>query len=249
MRVPRIFHPEPLTVNSTVSLSDDAFQHTIKVLRMQEGQALELFCNDDFNYAAVLTSVAKKSAQVEIIGAQLNNTESPLFVHLGQVVSRGDRMDFALQKSVELGVNAITPLFSERCGVKLNGDRLEKKQQQWQKIVISACEQSGRSHVPVVLPAISVDDFVKTPFDGLRLTLDPYARVPLNQIEGANSAQRIQLMIGPEGGFTDIEVEHARHHHFKPIRLGPRILRTETAAMTALAAIQYEFGDLNASNE
>ena len=158
-------------------------------------------------------------------------------------------MDFALQKSVELGVNAITPLFSERCGVKLNGDRLEKKQQQWQKIVISACEQSGRSHVPIVLPAILVDDFVKTPFDGLRLTLDPYARVPLNQIEGANSAQRIQLMIGPEGGFTDIEVEHARHRHFKPIRLGPRILRTETAAMTALAAIQYEFGDLNASNE
>ncbi|HAR56803.1 MAG TPA: 16S rRNA (uracil(1498)-N(3))-methyltransferase [Idiomarina baltica] len=249
MRVPRIFHPEPLMVNSTVSLSDDAFQHTIKVLRMQEGQALELFCNDEFNYPAVLTSVAKKSAQVEIIGAQLNNTESPLFVHLGQVVSRGDRMDFALQKSVELGVNAITPLFSERCGVKLNGDRLEKKQQQWQKIVISACEQSGRSHVPTVLPAVSVDDFVQTPFDGLRLTLDPYAQVPLNQIQGARTAQRIQLIIGPEGGFTDIEVEHARNNSFKPIRLGPRILRTETAAMTALAAIQYEFGDLNASNE
>lgn len=249
MRVPRIFHPEPLSVNSTITLSDDAFQHTVKVLRMQEGQALELFCNDDFNYSAVLTSVAKKHAQVEILEAQSNTTESPLYVHLGQVVSRGDRMDFALQKSVELGVNAITPLFSERCGVKLNGDRLEKKQQQWQKIVISACEQSGRSRVPTVHPAISIDDFVQQPFDGLRLTLDPYAHIPLHQIQGANSAQRIQLIIGPEGGFTDTEVDHAREHQFKPIRLGPRILRTETAAMTALTAIQYEFGDLNASNE
>ncbi|PYE33772.1 16S rRNA m(3)U-1498 methyltransferase [Idiomarina fontislapidosi] len=249
MRVPRIFHPEPLSVNSTITLSDDAFQHTVKVLRMQEGQALELFCNDDFNYSAALTSVAKKHAQVEIIDAQANTSESPLYVHLGQVVSRGDRMDFALQKSVELGVNAITPLFSERCGVKLNGDRLEKKQQQWQKIVISACEQSGRSRVPTVHPAVSIDDFVQQAFDGLRLTLDPYAHIPLHQIHGANAAQRIQLIIGPEGGFTDTEVDRAREHQFKPIRLGPRILRTETAAMTALTAIQYEFGDLNASNE
>src|SRR5690606_4554060 len=131
------------------------------------------------------------------------------------------------QKSVELGVDAITPLFTERCGVKLSGERLEKKQQQWQKIVIAACEQSGRASVPEVLPALTLEAWLQQPNDALCLTLDPYAEAPLRTLTLPTS-KAIRLVIGPEGGFSDAEVELTQHYHCKPVRLGPRILRTET---------------------
>lgn len=244
MRVPRLFHPAQLTPDNTVNLSADAFQHSVKALRMTAGQAVCLFNGDGFDYLATLTSVDKRSAIARIDKRKANPSESNVAIHLGQVISRGDRMDFALQKSVELGVTAITPLFSERCGVKLSGERLEKKCQQWQKIVISACEQSGRSNVPSVNAPLSVEQFVGRVDAMLKLTLDPHAEVPLRQLAAGQSLSSAALLIGPEGGFTDAEIAIAERNDFKPIRLGPRILRTETAALTVLSVIQYEFGDL-----
>ncbi|MDV6315596.1 16S rRNA (uracil(1498)-N(3))-methyltransferase [Idiomarina sp. HP20-50] len=242
MRVPRIYHPDPINLKTETELSSDAFQHLIKVLRLNVGDNIVLFNGDGHNYDASITSIQKKSAHFIATSYQVNNSESPIRVHLAQVISRGDRMDFVLQKSVELGATEITPLFSERCGVKLSGDRLEKKQQQWQKIVQSACEQCGRSVVPPVKPAQQLNDFVQSPFEGLKLTLDPTATKPLSSFNDADKG--IQLLIGPEGGFSEAEVHAAEQHGFKPMRLGPRILRTETAALSALTAVQYQFGDL-----
>lgn len=246
MRIPRIYQTQPLAADSLFMLSDDAVQHVARVLRMQPGQQLELFNGDGHFYSAEIVSADKRQVQVQIHQAQVVNNESPLAIHLGQGISRGDRMDFVLQKSVELGVASITPLFTERCGVKLSGDRLEKKQQQWQKIVIAACEQSGRAVVPEVHPAVSINQWFEQASAAVRLTLDPYAPKALRELPLEAGAERtnIQLLIGPEGGLTEAEVEQAKHSDFLPVRLGPRVLRTETAALTALSVLQYEFGDL-----
>jgi len=134
MRNPRIYQPSNFAINETVPLSDDAFGHVVRVLRLKSGDSITLFNGEEtFQYVATLCNVGKKTADAQIISQQENSSESPLNIHLGQGISRGDRMDFTLQKSVELGVNTITPLFTERCGVKLNAERLEKKRQQWQK--------------------------------------------------------------------------------------------------------------------
>lgn len=244
MRVPRIYETaeQPWQVGSQLSLAEDAANHVGRVLRMTAGQHLELFNGDGNNYAATIVEASKRSVSVVISAVTANNSEAPVAIHLAQGISRGDRMDFVLQKSVELGVTEITPLFTERCGVKLTGERLLKKQQQWQKIVIAACEQSGRSVVPQVHTPVTLQQWLKAAPTGLRLTLDPYANKPLRDL--AHAPQQVTLFIGPEGGLTEAEVQAASAEQFLPVRLGPRVLRTETAALTALSVIQYQFGDL-----
>lgn len=240
MRIPRIFVHFPLSA-TRFDLPDEAANHVGRVLRMQVGASLKLFNGDGFDYAATITEVTKKAVRVAISGKQDNPVESPLRIHLGQGISRGDRMDFAIQKAVELGVTEITPLFTERCGVKLDAERLAKRTEQWQKIAISACEQSGRSVVPTVHTAVSLQQWLASPTKALRLTLDPRAAATIKTLTPASD---IQLVIGPEGGFTDTEVSQTAAAGFTGITLGPRILRTETAALTAISALQLQFGDL-----
>lgn len=241
MRTVRIYHPAPIQTGTSLSLDEDAANHVGRVLRMQHGQSLELFNGDGNNYACTIIDVNKKQVQVQIESLTANPVESPLRIHLGQGISRGDRMDFAIQKAVELGVTEITPLFTERCGVKLDGERLAKRNEQWQKIAISACEQSGRSVVPTVHPAISLTQWLAQPTKELALTLDPRASATIKTLAPASA---IRLVIGPEGGFTDQEVAITANAGFNGIQLGPRILRTETAALTAISALQLQFGDL-----
>jgi len=193
-------------------------------------------------YQAELVNIGKKQAEARITGRQVRNNESPLNIHLGQGISRGERMDFTLQKSVELGVNTITPLFTERCGVKLSGERLAKKRDQWQKIVISACEQSGRCAVPEVTDPVSLDDWLAQETSALKLNLHPRAEHSIMTLPEEN--QRVRLLIGPEGGLSDEEITRANDSGFIDILLGPRVLRTETAALTAISALQCRFGDL-----
>ncbi len=244
MRNPRIYQQSQLTLNGTVTLSDDAFGHSVRVLRLKEGDSITLFNGfDSFQYTAILANVNKKSAQAKIISQEQVNSESPLNIHLGQGISRGDRMDFTLQKSVELGVNTITPLFTERCGVKLNTERLEKKRQQWQKIVISACEQSGRTHVPIVAEPLLLIDWLKQETSALKINLHPKAEHSIMTLPTENT--RVRLLVGPEGGLSDEEISQANQHNFHDVLLGPRVLRTETAALTAITALQCRFGDLN----
>ena len=157
MRIPRIHHPEPVTVGSQIALSDDAANHVGRVLRMGKGQAIQLFDGSNQVFEAVIAEAGKKNVLVDVIGSETDDRESPLHIHLGQVMSRGEKMEFTIQKSIELGVSLITPLFSERCGVKLDAERLQKKIQQWQKIAIAACEQSGRNVVPEIRPAMQLE--------------------------------------------------------------------------------------------
>jgi 16S rRNA (uracil1498-N3)-methyltransferase len=244
MRNPRIFQQSQFTLNETLSLSDDAFGHVIRVLRLKEGDSITLFNGKEaFQYTAILCNVSKKSAQANIISQEENNSESPLNIHLGQGISRGDRMDFTLQKSVELGVNTITPLFTERCGVKLNAERLEKKRQQWQKIVVSACEQSGRSSVPIVAEPMFLADWLTQETSALKINLHPKAKHSIMNLPIENT--RVRLLIGPEGGLSDEEIAQANENNFHDVLLGPRVLRTETAALTAITALQCRFGDLH----
>lgn len=241
MRIPRIYQPGALSPQQSIALADESANHVGRVLRMQSGDALILFNGDGFDYPAVITETGKKSVQVQINAKLENPVESPLKIHLGQGISRGDRMDFAIQKAVELGVTEITPLFTERCGVKLDAERLQKRTEQWQKIAISACEQSGRSVVPTVHTAINLDKWLAQPTEELKLTLDPWAK---DTIKTLTPVSAVRLVIGPEGGFSDREVQLTTSAGFVAVQLGPRVLRTETAALTAISALQLQMGDL-----
>ncbi|WP_133179843.1 16S rRNA (uracil(1498)-N(3))-methyltransferase [Shewanella decolorationis] len=242
MRVPRIYQTQPLAVNQQLNLDEDGAAHIGKVLRMGSGEHISLFNGDGHDYLAEIVDSGKKSVTVKVLSCEANPSESPLNLHLGQVISRGDRMEFTIQKSVELGVNTITPLFSDRCGVKLTGERLEKKIQQWQKIVISACEQSGRSQVPIVRPAMELQEWCSEPTSALKLNLHPRAAHGINGLDLSHT--RVRLLIGPEGGLSAEEIAMTETYQFTDVLLGPRVLRTETASLTAITALQLRFGDL-----
>ncbi|MDC9588516.1 16S rRNA (uracil(1498)-N(3))-methyltransferase [Xenorhabdus sp. XENO-10] len=242
MRIPRIYHPELLSTGTEIYLSDDAANHVGRVLRMSNGQALQLFDGSNQVFDAELTETSKKMVKVSILDGKLSDHESPLNLHLGQVMSRGEKMEFTIQKSVELGVNTITPLLSERCGVKLDAERLEKKLQQWKKIVISACEQCGRNRIPEIRPVMPLETWCAENDDSLKLNLHPRANHSINTLP--LPVEKIRLLIGPEGGLSAEEIEMTAEHQFTDILLGPRILRTETTALTAITALQVRFGDL-----
>lgn len=251
MRNPRIYLDQPLISGETITLSDDAFGHTVRVLRLKESDSVTLFNGQAHDglwgeFQASLVNVTKKRAEVVIGKFNAKNNESPLNIHLGQGISRGERMEYTLQKSVELGVNTITPLFTERCGVKLSGERLQKKIDQWQKIIISACEQSGRCAVPIVKPAIDIDQWLMQESAALKLNLHPRAQHSIMTLPANNLSDnaRVRLLIGPEGGLNDDEIAKANTHKFFDVLLGPRVLRTETAALTAITALQCRFGDI-----
>ena len=224
MRVPRIYHPEPLQINTTISLDDDAANHVGRVLRMKPGQILELFDGSNYTFSGEIVEASKKHISVLIISTQLDDRESPLDLHLGQVMSRGEKMEFTIQKSVELGVNTITPLLSERCGVRLDGERLEKKLQQWQKIAIAACEQCGRNRIPLIRPIQSLDAWCAEEDDAFKVNLHPRATQSINTLP--SELNKVRLLIGPEGGLSEAEIAMTAEHHFTDILLGPRVLRT-----------------------
>ncbi len=226
MRVPRIYQNSPLNVGSVIALDEDAANHVGRVLRMAPEQEICLFNGQGGQYQATITESGKKHVTVRIDSFTEQNVESPLSIHLGQVISRGDKMEFTIQKSVELGVNMITP-----------------KLEQWQKIAISACEQCGRNIVPVVRPVMSLEQWLAEPTDELKLTLHPRAKYSVGTLP--EPTQGVRLVIGPEGGLSDDEIALTEQYQFQEMLLGPRVLRTETAALTAITALQCRFGDLS----
>ncbi|MCG9785701.1 16S rRNA (uracil(1498)-N(3))-methyltransferase [Vibrio barjaei] len=242
MRIPRIYHPEPIHALGALALSEDAAGHVGRVLRMKEGQEVLLFDGTGHEFPATITQIGKKNVDVDILEKVSASIESPLDLHLGQVISRGDKMEFTIQKSVELGVNTITPLISERCGVKLDAKRFEKKLQQWQKIAISACEQCGRNTIPEIRPIMSLEQWCAEPSEALKLNLHPRAKYSVNTLP--EPVTKVRLLIGPEGGLSAQEIEMTEQYQFEETLLGPRVLRTETAALTAITALQVRFGDL-----
>ncbi|CAB5556301.1 16S rRNA (uracil(1498)-N(3))-methyltransferase [Providencia hangzhouensis] len=242
MRIPRIYHPEPLQINTTISLGDDAANHVGRVLRMTAGQKLELFDGSNQTFSAEITEATKKNVFVHIENSQIDDRESPLDLHLGQVMSRGEKMEFTIQKSVELGVNTITPLLSERCGVRLDGERLEKKLLQWQKIAIAACEQCGRNRIPEIRPVQTLEAWCAETDGAFKVNLHPRATESINTLP--TELKKVRLLIGPEGGLSADEIAMTANYQFTDILLGPRVLRTETTALTAITALQVRLGDL-----
>lgn len=239
----RFHSPNALTVGQSVPLSDNALAHAVRVMRLKVGDTLTLFCGDSFDYQCALSSIEKKSAQVEVLSRTQVSNESPLSIRLLQGISSGDRMDYTIQKAVELGVTEIYPLSTERCVTKLSGDRAEKRTEHWQGVAIAACEQSGRAVIPHVHAPLALPQWLSqyaTP-DCLNLLLNPVGAKRLVALSKPDHP--IHLLIGPEGGLSPAEIELATQHHFQSIVLGPRILRTETAALTAIACMQSLWGD------
>lgn len=238
MRLSRFYIAQPLTTG-TVTLPESSAHYISRVLRMQAGDALQLFDGSGQEFLGRLTEVGKKTVTVELESSQPGQPDSPLHVHLGQVLSRGERMDWAIQKATELGVTEITPLFSERCEVRLNTERMQKRLEHWRQIAISACEQCGRSSVPVIHAPIAVEQWQHTVEADLKLVLHPTASPLASHARPAS----IALLIGPEGGLSDAEVSAAQHAGFHAACFGPRVLRTETAPVVALSLMQHLWGD------
>jgi 16S rRNA (uracil1498-N3)-methyltransferase len=242
--MPRFFVPETLAVDALIQLPANAAIHASRALRMKRGDTAALFNGDGMDYTCELVSMSKNEVIAKILSAQENRNESPLHITLAQAISTGDRMDFTIQKAVELGVNLIQPIASQRSVVKLSGSRAEKRLEHWQNVVISACEQCGRAIIPTILPVTSLPQWLsQTAPDALRLLLSPDASQSLGSLP--KPTKPIHLLIGAEGGLSPEEVSLAHNHGYTPIRLGKRILRTETAALTAIASIQTLWGDFN----
>lgn len=245
MRDNRIFIDEPLAPGQTLRLPPDATQHLIGVLRLTTGTPIRLFNGDGLDYVGRLLDASRWGARILVEQADGPPEAHPgLTIRLGLGVSRGERFDFAMQKAVELGVAEIQPLFTERSVVRLTGDRLAKRERHWRGILIAACEQSGRRRLPVLAPTTRLGNWLAAGQPN-GLLLDPRAERSLPDLAAPQGV--VTLLVGPEGGLDNEERSAALRTGFTGVRLGPRILRTETAPLAAIAAIQVLWGDLRGS--
>lgn len=240
MRIPRIFIPQAITSNSNLVLAEAQSHYLSKVLRMQPGRELILFNGEGGEYSAEISAVQKKYVEVFVKDFSVENRESHLQLELAIGVSRGERMDWVLQKATELGVTKITPLLTERTEVKLGGERADKKMEHWQQILISACEQCQRNILPILSEPRIYSEWIAQCDAELKFVLHHRDNqgLPTNI-----TTQSVALLIGPEGGLDDDEIVQAIARDFSPLTLGPRVLRTETAPVAAISLVQYLWGD------
>lgn len=242
MHVPRIYQDVQLVTGLELQLSEDAANHLVRVLRLNAGEQFILFNGAGGEFIATILNINKKKVEVKIGGFKDISTESSLTIHLGQGISRGEKMDYAIQKAVELGVSQITPLQLEHCGVKLSPERWDKRLQHWQKIIISACEQSGRTKLPILNTPTTLSSWLTQLPPGLRILLQPNNGKSLTQFYDKPTV--VHLLIGAESGLVKDEINLANQHGFANLTIGPRILRTETATVAGIALIQCYFGDM-----
>ncbi|WP_323846458.1 16S rRNA (uracil(1498)-N(3))-methyltransferase [Microbulbifer magnicolonia] len=248
MRIPRIFSPEPLAGQNEIELDEGSSRHLVKVLRLAPGRPLVLFDGSGGEYSAELLEAGKR-ARVRLGEFSADNRQSPLALTLAIGISRGDRFDWVVQKATELGVAAIQPLFTERCEVKLSGDRLEKKLGHWRQIAASACEQCERNLLPDIAEPLKLAQFLDAHETvreyGAKLVLHHRTQLDLRQLQAERGKpDSALLLVGPEGGLSEVEIDAAIGRGFMPLRLGPRVLRTETAPVAALSVLQFQWGDL-----
>jgi 16S rRNA (uracil1498-N3)-methyltransferase len=242
MRTPRIYVNDSLRVGSQLSLPEAQSHYLGKVLRMEADRPLLAFNGDGGEYSARITQVGKRCVEIQILDVQQIHRESSLHTHLAIGISRGERMDWVLQKATELGVSKITPLFTERTEVRLQGERLVKKMEHWRQITISACEQCQRNVLPELAGVQELDQFLSAATPGLKLVLHHRSEQSLKQLATPTA---VTLLVGPEGGLSEPEIDRAtRQFHYSPLTLGPRVLRTETAPVAALTSVQLLWGDL-----
>lgn len=238
MRLSRFFIDAPLSLGQH-ALPEAQAHYIGRVLRHAAGDAVQLFDGSGQEFLGELIEVGKKTVRVELRESFAGLAESPLAIHLGQGLSRGERMDWAIQKATELGATEITPIISERCEVRLKDERTDKRMAHWRQIAISACEQCGRSVLPLIHPPIALAGWLQQIEAELKLVLHPIAQPWASHAPPRSLA----MLIGPEGGLTEAEVEQAQGAGFHAARLGPRVLRTETAPVVALSVAQQLWGD------
>lgn len=243
MRVTRSFVDAPLAVGQSLSLPEDVANHLVRVMRLREGESCVLFNGDGCDYAATLVESGKRDARVRIDAVQVLDNESALSITLLQGIARGEKMDLILQKATELGVQAIVPVNAERTEVKLDAARAEKRLAHWRSVVVSACGQSGRARVPAVAAPRTLQEAAGAmPAEALKLTLDPLGEHRLSTLAAAPAG--VVIAIGPEGGWSPRDRQALAAAGFQGLQLGPRILRTETAGLAAIAALQARLGDI-----
>ena len=243
MNSPRFFCDAPLSPGARFELPEAVARHAVRVLRLPPGARITLFDGRGGEYPASITGITRERVAVSISGWEDVERESPLRLTLVQAIQAADKMDYTIQKAVELGISAIQPVASRRSVVRLSGERQQKREAHWQSVAVAACEQCGRNQVPPVAPVQPLDHWLAGPGqarEGLKLMLAPGGG---NTLEQLSPTRQVTLLIGAEGGLESSEVKAAELAGFVPVRLGPRILRTETAGLAALAAIQTLWGD------
>lgn len=237
----RLYFPGEIAAHGECRVASVQAHHVIHVLRLQAGDALTLFDGRGAEYVALIKRIDKSGLTLGVSTRREISRESPLTVVLAQGVSSGERMDYTVQKCVELGVTAIQPLLTQRSVVRLTGERADKRVAHWQAVAAAACEQCGRNQVPEVLPVQPLNRWLGAPPQGVRYLLSPHAGKRLREF--ARPPGTVTLLVGPEGGWNEEETAAAQLAGFAPMALGPRVLRTETAAAAALAAMQALWGD------
>ena len=242
MRLTRSHVAMPLAVGQEVVLPEDAAAHLVRVLRLQPGDACVLFNGDGHDYEARIVAAGKREARADVLSARRVDNEAPLRVTLLQGIARGEKMDWILQKATELGIARILPASSDRSEVKLDAQRADKRLAHWRGIVVSACEQSGRATLPEVAAPQSLAQAAAMR-EGRGFILDPFAEASLSSLRGIQ-LHACTLAIGPEGGWSPRDREHLVAAGYEGLKLGPRVLRTETAGIAAIAALQAACGDL-----
>ena len=238
--IPRIYTAQALEEGQQLALEAGPSRHLAAALRLQQGARVIVFNGAGGEFLASITDATRKQVCLQVESFDPQERESSLHVELGIAVSRGDRMDLAIQKSTELGVSLISPLLTERTEVKLKAERLQKKLQHWQQVAISACEQCGRTRVPEIRPLCRLSEWLPTVEAEQKLVLHHRSTGKL-----VGSASSAAVLVGPEGGLTATEIDAAQTLGFKALTLGPRVLRTETAPLAALAILQHQWGDLS----
>jgi len=244
LRLIRVYVEDALSTGARIALRRPAAAHVRRVLRLEAGDSVTLFNGDGSDYPARIAAMHRDAVEIEVTGTAPARAESPLAVTLVQGIARAERMDLVMQKATELGVSAIVPVTTARSVVKLDADSRARKSAHWRGIVVAACEQCGRARIPRLMEAVTLESWLAAPADAdtCRLLLAPDAEQSL--VVAATGAKRVELLVGPEGGLADPERIAARDAGYRAGRLGPRILRSETAALAALAVLQSSGGDL-----
>ncbi|MBE9550367.1 MAG: 16S rRNA (uracil(1498)-N(3))-methyltransferase [Proteobacteria bacterium] len=243
MKSRRAYLEQLLYVGESVLLDGDKAHYLARVLRLRQGHSIELFNGDGYNYAGEIIACSKKTVELKINSQEPGLTASNIKIKLVQALSRGERLDYSLQKATELGVDSIQLLLSERVELHLDEKRLERRMRHWQQVIISACEQCGRSDVPRLSQPVELATYLATENISNGVVLDPEAE---QGISGVNiNPDSVDLLVGPEGGFSTVEMERLLAANVQAMRLGPRVLRTETAGPAAIAVLQQYYGDLN----
>lgn len=240
--IPRIYMKEELNIDQSYCLSKDNIHYIKNVLRMKIQDTIEIFNGTNYIFFGKIIFFSVKIIKIKIFKNKIKNTESPINIHLGQIISKNDKIDFIIEKSIEMGVNTITPLFSEYCNIQKKFFNISHKIQRWNKIIVSACQQCNRNIIPTIQNPEDIFSWSKkTQKNDMKIVFHPESDLTIHQLN--KSAKNIRIIIGPEGGLSKNEINKIVEYGFTSIKLGPRILKVETAAIAAITALQIKFGD------